>query len=138
MIKLTRRYEVQAAHRLTEGLPDDHKCRRPHGHRYEIEIDVALTPGASLDAGYGMVLEYSEIDKRVMAVLELVDHNDLNTLSERAVMAMEQARAVSKNSTVENFAVWLLKALEHSFPSASMVVAVRIGENSRSVVEVSK
>lgn len=135
MMKLTRRYEVQAAHRLSAGVPEGHPCRRPHGHRYLIEVDVQLTPGASLVDG--MLLEYAEIDAKVWGdVLSLADHHDLNTLADRALRAMEQARKVSENSTVEHFALWVLKALQHAFESRVFVSAVRIEEDSDSVVEV--
>jgi len=135
MMKLTRRYEVQAAHRLSAGVPEGHPCRRPHGHRYLVEVDLQLTKGAPLVDG--MLLEYAAIDQKVWGeVLSLVDHHDLNTLSERAMVAMEQARAVSANSTVEHFALWVLKALHLVFESRCFVSAVRIEEDSDSQVEV--
>jgi 6-pyruvoyltetrahydropterin/6-carboxytetrahydropterin synthase len=41
---VTRPLRFHAAHRL-EGLPDGHKCRRQHGHGYQVgvEIDPAVT-----------------------------------------------------------------------------------------------
>jgi 6-pyruvoyltetrahydropterin/6-carboxytetrahydropterin synthase len=41
---VVRSLRFHAAHRL-EGLPDGHKCRRQHGHGYQvgIEIDQAAT-----------------------------------------------------------------------------------------------
>lgn len=131
-MKLFRRYEVEAAHQLSAGVPEGHQCRRLHGHRYLVTVGVELV-GQMID---GMVVEYADIDAKVWAVLGLVDHHFLNTLSDRAVVAMEQAREVSKNSTVENFAVWVLKALHLVFESRVRVCTVRIEEDSRSVVEV--
>lgn len=136
MMTLTRRYSIEAAHQLSAGVPEGHQCLRLHGHRYNIEVDVAMTEGCHLVDG--MVMEYAEIDRRVRLSLDLVDHHFLNTLSERATTAMQQAREVSKNSTVENFAVWLLKSMEHAFDSRAMVSAVRIEEDKDSVVEVTK
>ncbi len=137
MLKLTRRYSIEAAHQLSAGVPEGHQCRRLHGHRYNIEVDVAMTDGCHLVDG--MLLEYAEIDRRVRVALDLVDHHFLNTLIERANgMALPQARAVSDNSTVENFAVWLLKCMEHLFDSRAMVSEVRIEEDKDSVVSVSR
>lgn len=138
MMKLTRRYEVQAAHRLSAGVPKDHPCRRPHGHRYLIEVDVVLAKGEGLIDG--MLLEYAEIDAKVWdGCLALVDHHDLNTLAKRAKgfgAARAWAVAVSKNSTVENFSFWLYEALRIAFAPRALVTAVRIEEDSRSAVEV--
>lgn len=131
-MKLTRRYVVEAAHQLTAGVPEGHPCRRLHGHRYLVEVDVMLV-GKLVN---GMVLEYIEIDEKVRGVLELVDHHFLNTLADRARVAMEYARMVSENSTVEHFALWVIHALHAVFESRVKVVAVRIEEDPDSAVEV--
>lgn len=100
MISIVREYTLEVAHRLTAGVPERHKCRRPHGHRYEVEIEI----GGDLDE-YGMLAEYGEIDATVKPILALVDHHDMNGLADRCSTA--EARAISANPTVERLAAWL-------------------------------
>lgn len=100
MITLRRRYDIEAAHRLTAGVPEKHKCRRLHGHRYEVTIWISGEPDDN-----GMLVEYDDLDRVVIPVLKHVDHHDLNTLSERC--SSPQAALVSQNPTVERLVDWL-------------------------------
>ena len=38
-VELSRKYDFSAAHYLPRA-PEGHKCRRLHGHSYEIEVAV--------------------------------------------------------------------------------------------------
>lgn len=129
-----RRYEIHAAHRLTAGVPEGHRCRREHGHRYNIEIEVRLV-GALEN---GMVIEYGELDLVTGELLGIVDHWSLNTLDDRAMTAMEQARAVAENPTVELFAIWLLKAMQFRLPSRVKVCRVSIEEEANASATVTE
>lgn len=102
---LTRRYTMQAAHRLTAGVSENHPCRRLHGHRYVLDISVSC----EFLPEDGMILEYGHFDAVVKPVLKLVDHHDLNTLNERC--STEQATDVAKNPTVELLLRWLATRL---------------------------
>lgn len=51
-----RTYEMEAAHRLTAGVPEGHQCRRPHGHRYRLTVSVSGEVGDD-----GMVIEYGAL-----------------------------------------------------------------------------
>lgn len=135
-MRLERKYEAEAAHRLTAGVPEGHQCRRPHGHRYCFVVTII----GDINPTTGMLLEYGEIDSRVWKVLALVDHNDLNALLGTNELAL--AARVQRNPTVENLAVWFIAELKHLFNEkrhvggiAPQVYAVRIEEDSRSAVE---
>jgi 6-pyruvoyl-tetrahydropterin synthase len=161
-MRLERRYEAEAAHQLTAGVPEGHPCRRLHGHRYVITVTIV----GDVDPSTGMLLEYAEIDRRVNEALFYVDHRFLNDLGgpEQAMPLRDQfgrdmgtvalpvkepelAAKVRQNSTVENLVTWFIAELKHRFPRTDtqvgvlsflspQVYAVRIEEDSRSAVEV--
>lgn len=132
MLTLRRRYELEAAHRLTAGVPEGHKCRRPHGHRYVLTVFVA---GELDDAG--MLIEYEELDRVLRPILRMVDHNDLNTLPERC--STPYATVVAANPTVERLVQWFAMRLElvNSARPAQALHLVRLvlEEDSSSAVE---
>lgn len=99
--RLRRRYELECAHHLTRGLATDHKCRRHHGHRYILTLEVS-GPICETD---DMLIEYSDLDSIVSPVLSIIDHYDLNTLNERC--STDLAKRVSENPTVELLALWI-------------------------------
>lgn len=99
-VTLRRSYELECAHMLTGGLPAKHRCRRLHGHRYEVTLHVS----GVLDE-FGVLIEYTDLDTVVEPVLRLADHHDLNTLHLRC--STPEARSVAENPTVERLALWL-------------------------------
>ncbi len=74
MIEVERTFSFEAAHHLPL-LPEGHKCRRPHGHSYEVTITVF----GDLDAN-GMVIDYEMLGEAWENVGERLDHRDLNEL----------------------------------------------------------
>lgn len=143
-MRLTRKYEAEAAHQLSAGVPEGHPCRRLHGHRYEIWVTII----GDVNPETGMLLEYNEIDERVEEVLDLVDHRFINMLgfdiSLTTMWGMiedslgaplkappvairtksldfefkepDLAAKVRENSTVEHLAQWFIAELKHRFP----------------------
>jgi 6-pyruvoyltetrahydropterin/6-carboxytetrahydropterin synthase len=111
-ILIRRRYDLEVAHLLTAGVPEGHKCRRLHGHRYELTLHV----GGELNAD-GMLIEYDDLDRVIRPVLRAVDHHSLNTLAERC--STPTAAWVAENPTVERFAAWLAVRLESLIASAA-------------------
>jgi len=61
------------AHHLRE-YPGD--CEKPHGHNWKVKVTVRAT---KLDR-YGMGIDFKVLKKMVKAVIDKLDHNDLNTL----------------------------------------------------------
>jgi 6-pyruvoyltetrahydropterin/6-carboxytetrahydropterin synthase len=121
-VLIVRRYPVEAAHQLTRGVPAHHKCRRLHGHSYQ----VTLTIEGHLDEESGMLIEYDDLDRVVLPVIRLVDHQSLNTLSERCSTSM--AALVSENPTVERLAAWLGTRLAGLVASAAGGRILRLRE----------
>lgn len=103
-LTIRRKYEMEVAHRLTAGVPENHRCRRLHGHRYVLTLDVS---GEIADDG--MVIEYGHIDAIVMPLVKHLDHHDANTLRERCTT--RDAEAVSQNPTVELMVAWFVARL---------------------------
>ena len=132
MISLVRKYELEVAHRLTAGVPEGHKCRRLHGHRYVLTIELGGRPDAD-----GMLIEYADLDVCVKPILRLIDHNDLNTLSERC--STQEAADISANPTVERLALWFavrLRGLSSCRQEQGMkLLGLHIEEDSQSSIQ---
>ncbi len=61
------------AHHLRE-YPGE--CEKPHGHNWKVKVTVRAT---ELDR-YGMGIDFKVLKKIVKEVIDMLDHNDLNTL----------------------------------------------------------
>ncbi len=61
------------AHHLRE-YPGE--CEKPHGHNWKVKVTVRAT---ELDR-YGMGIDFKVLKKIVKEVINMLDHNDLNTL----------------------------------------------------------
>lgn len=71
---MTRRYGFEAAHYLP-FVPEGHKCRRLHGHNFQMEIRL----GGEQDQA-GFVMDFWELDRMVMPILDSFDHHLLNDI----------------------------------------------------------
>ena len=69
------------------------RCRRPHGHNYRVRIRIT-GPMKHDGLQTGMVVDFDEIKPKLAAVLEQLDHHDLNT--------------ILPNPTAEHVAEWIL------------------------------
>jgi 6-pyruvoyltetrahydropterin/6-carboxytetrahydropterin synthase len=128
-VSVTRVFDVSCGHHLPR-LPDGHKCRRPHGHNYEIHVTVRGEPDET-----GMVVEAGALDAMVRPVLLKIDHHVLNelTLSTRA------GAALVANPTVEHLAIWLYESLGFLWsasPPRTLTYGVRVWETRRFFAEV--
>jgi 6-pyruvoyltetrahydropterin/6-carboxytetrahydropterin synthase len=102
---IRRRYDLEVAHRLSRGVPEHHKCRRLHGHRYEVAVSVGGEPDDD-----GILIEYDALDRVIWPVFRLVDHHCLNDLAERC--STSAAALVSDNPTVERLVAWMATRLD--------------------------
>lgn len=74
MYRIRKRFgPYAAAHHLTT-VPPGHQCGRPHGHNYEIEVELASN---HLDLS-GFVVDYGELRTFEEYARERMDHRDLN------------------------------------------------------------
>lgn len=103
-VTLSKRFRFEAAHLLPK-LPETHKCRRLHGHSFEVEIAVE----GPLDPELGWLIDYAEIKEAMRPILAEVDHHYLND-----VKGLE-------NPTSEVIAIWIWNRLIASLPMLSRV-----------------
>lgn len=107
---ITRRYHFEAAHFLP-GVPEGHKCKRMHGHNYELEITISGTENPVT----GFIIDFWDLDKIIQPIIDVVDHRLLNDI------------AGLHNPTAEFIAKWFVD--EISFPlNENYLANVRIYE----------
>jgi 6-pyruvoyltetrahydropterin/6-carboxytetrahydropterin synthase len=71
--RISKRFTFEAAHQLG-GLAAGHKCGRPHGHSYSVEVILA----AKELSGPGFVTDFAALDPVRKHLDEVYDHRVLN------------------------------------------------------------
>lgn len=104
-VELRKTFQFEAAHWLPR-LPKTHKCRRLHGHSFQVEIAVA----GECDPRLGWLLDYAEITRRFKPLWARLDHRCLND-----VPGLE-------NPTSEMLAAWIWRRLKPRLPELVEVV----------------
>ena len=97
-------FQVEAAHHLP-NVPEDHKCRRLHGHSFIIEIHVSGPVGQDT----GWVMDFSDLKQIFQPLYDQLEHNYLNE-----IQGLE-------NPTSENLAIWIWDKLIPVLPQLSKV-----------------
>lgn len=90
MYYVIKKIEIAGCHHLS--LPYPSKCTRPHGHNWTITV---CCKAKELNSN-GMVIDFSEIKRKIHGYL---DHGDLNEL-------------LPFNPTAENLAKWVCDQFE--------------------------
>ena len=98
-MELTHTFTFEAAHRLPLA-PEQHKCRRLHGHSFV--IDVALY--GEVDPSVGWVIDFGQVKEAVEPIRRQLDHHYLNEIP-----GLE-------NPTSENLSLWIWERLSPSLP----------------------
>lgn len=122
IIEITRRYELIAGHYLP-NVPPAHKCKRPHGHNYEVEVSLQ----GPFSETYGWVMDYWDLDKIIDPILAKLDHRMLNEIE-----GLE-------NPTAEVIAAWFYAKLEKELPAMPErihISKVRVFETSTCIATV--
>jgi len=109
--RITKAFTFDAAHWLP-GVPEGHKCRRLHGHTYQ--VIVALE--GELDPTLGGVVDYGDVSRVVDPVVRELDHYCLNEIP-----GLE-------NPTAEILAAWLYRRL---LPHLPLLADVTVSETPR-------
>jgi len=109
--RITKAFTFDAAHWLP-GVPEGHKCRRLHGHTYQ--VIVALE--GELHPTLGWVVDYGEVSRVVDPVVRELDHYCLNEIP-----GLE-------NPTAEILAAWLYRRL---LPHLPLLADVTVSETPR-------
>jgi 6-pyruvoyltetrahydropterin/6-carboxytetrahydropterin synthase len=111
-MEIYRQFQVEAAHRLP-NVPENHKCRRLHGHSFRITVRVSGEPGP--DSGW--LIDFAEVKDAFQPVFDRLDHHYLNEIE-----GLE-------NPTSENLARWIWKQLA---PCLDGLSAVEVQETCNS------
>lgn len=103
-MEVWKQFTFEAAH-LLPNVPEDHKCRRLHGHSYTARIFVE----GELDPQLGWVTDFSDIKRAYQPIREQLDHYYLND-----IIGLE-------NPTAENIARWIWDRLKPELPILSKI-----------------
>ena len=138
MIRVTRRYEFSASHRLhADSLTEEEnrrlygKCNNPfgHGHNYVLEVSVR----GPVDARSGRAVDPAALDRLVSErVIRPLDHKNLNLQIEAFDRVVP---------TTENLGLLIHDRLKHAWPGVfpglwPQLEKVRIAETERNIFEV--
>ncbi|MCE7976606.1 MAG: 6-carboxytetrahydropterin synthase QueD [Nitrospira sp. NTP1] len=104
-MEIFREFTFEAAH-LLPHVPENHKCRRLHGHSFRVQLHIR----GEVDVVTGWIMDFSDIKKSFQPIHEQLDHRYLNDIEGLS------------NPTSENLARWIWKRLLPSLPLLSKVV----------------
>lgn len=111
---ITKRFEFEAAHFLPH-VGEDHKCRRVHGHSYEVIVHVS----GPMDPAAGWIVDFGDIKGVWKPLEQRLDHHLLNDIE-----GLE-------NPTAENLAAWIWAQYDAERRTGSVpfsVAAVEVAE----------
>ncbi|MBB3187032.1 6-pyruvoyl trahydropterin synthase family protein [Microbacter margulisiae] len=97
MYIISKEFHFSASHALSR-LPDDHQCRRVHGHNY---VATMFFRSATLNET-GFVIDYLDLDSIKQYVDAYLDHQHLNDI-------------LPFNPTAENLAKYLFDIFQPKF-----------------------
>lgn len=111
MIEIRRTYTLDAAHHLPD-VPDDHKCKRPHGHTWQVTVWIR----GQIKPQLSWVMDYADLDKIWESVVHSkLDHRDLNEILDTA-------------PTTERIVQWIYVQLEQAMPEGIHVSEINATE----------
>ncbi len=87
-----KKFSFDSAHFLP-NLPDDHKCKRMHGHTFNVEVHIS----GPIDKHIGWIMDFGDVKDICNPIIKQLDHIVLNDIP-----GLE-------NPTSENLAVWIWK-----------------------------
>ena len=111
-MEIFKDFTFEAAH-LLPNVPDDHKCKRLHGHSYHVRICVS----GPIESNSGWVMDFAELKQQFTPILDQLDHYYLNEIE-----GLE-------NPTCENIARWIWKELK---PALNQLTRIEIKETCTS------
>ena len=98
-------FTLEAAHHLPH-VPENHKCRRLHGHSFRVEVHV----NGPVQKHEGWIMDFADIARAFQPLYEKLDHHYLNEIE-----GLE-------NPTSENLARWIWRQLKPSLPLLCKIV----------------
>jgi 6-pyruvoyltetrahydropterin/6-carboxytetrahydropterin synthase len=103
-VEIYKDFRFEAAHSLPNA-PEGNKCRRLHGHSFQVRLYVEGEPGEES----GWLIDYGEIKQAFKPILAQLDHYHLND-----VEGLE-------NPTAENLSKWIWARTKPLLPELSKV-----------------
>ncbi len=103
-VELSHKFSFDSAHSLP-NVPEDHKCRRLHGHTFHVEVRVSGPVGETS----GWVMDYGQMKEVVRPVIAELDHRHLNEIE-----GLE-------NPTSEHIAIWIWNRIAAGLPGLTAV-----------------
>lgn len=98
-MEIYKQFSIEAAHYLP-NVAQGHKCRRLHGHSFQVTLVVC----GDVDAEMGWVIDFADIKQAFKPFYEQLDHHCLNDI------------AGLENPTSENLARWIWQHLKPTLP----------------------
>lgn len=114
MFTISKQYTFSAAHHI-DTLPDDHPCKRVHGHNYTAEFVVMCN---DLDE-HGFVIDFRAMDAIIKPIIDEIDHRDLNHIV-----------APNMPTTSEYLAGWLFHVVDLQIGGGSGTIYYYDGETA--------
>ena len=105
---ISKSFTFEAAH-LLPNVPEGHKCRRLHGHSFQVELSVEGPVGETS----GWVMDFADISAVCRRIEARLDHRYLNEIE-----GLE-------NPTSEVLARWIWREARSALP---MLTAVEVRE----------
>lgn len=103
-ISLRRTFDFEAAQHLP-SFPEGHKCRRIHGHSFQLEVVVT----GAVDKKTGLFYDHAKIAEAVRPIVDQLDHTCLNETP-----GLE-------NPTLEVMAQWFWQKLSPHLPGLAEI-----------------
>lgn len=104
-MQIFKEFQFEAAHCLP-NVPDDHKCRRLHGHSFVVTLYVEGKVGDTS----GWVMDFADIKSAFKPLYLQLDHYYLNDIE-----GLE-------NPTSENLARWIWQRLAPRLPGLCKIM----------------
>lgn len=102
--ELKQQFQIESA-RFLPNLPAHHPCSRLHGHSFKIVLKLT----GPLDEKIGWVMDYHEIQQKMLPLLSQLDHRTLNDVEGLT------------NPTSELLAKWIFERAQKFIPFLTQV-----------------
>lgn len=139
---VTRKYHFSSSHRLK----DHGKCKRLHGHNYELEVTLEYVGRSDLVDTSGMVMDFAMMDTHIDPIVAMLDHRYIVSQEDKVVEVEETemdeyVELPIRRSTAEYIAEWIFVELQGTLElqgiSKVKVKEIVLWENHKSRASVS-
>jgi len=123
-----KKFSFDSAHYLP-NLPEDHKCKRMHGHTFNVEIHIT----GNVNQEIGWIMDFSEIKTICDPVIEQLDHrvlimdfSEIKTICDPVIEQLDH-RVLNDikgldNPTSENLAKWIWEKVKPQLSGLKKII----------------